>query len=256
MENDTASSIAYIRARITELESYRRQDAADAVVLFNSTAWPKVATTSEILHRLARLAGTTMLEGLYILQALEKTKNIEGDWCEFGVAHGRTSGLLGQAMFMHGLPRRLWLYDSFEGLPAPHEKDILTDDIYGMGSIEAYQGYISFPEKWVLQELHSVNPDTEWYKVVKGWINAELLAERSPATVAFAYLDMDFYQSTYDVLVHLIDRMPSGGIIVLDDYGFFSEGPRTAVSEIMREHAGAFTLRNPFSQKFALLVRT
>ncbi len=65
----------------------------------------------------------------------------------------------------------------------------------------------------------------------------------------------DFYQSTYEVLQFLIDRMPKGGIAVIDDYGFFSEGVRTALSEIGADHPGAFSFEHPFEDKFVILTR-
>ena len=64
---------------------------------------------------------------------------MSGDICEFGVAQGTTSALMSNEI--KGLKERnLWLFDSFEGLPMPTEKDQLKDDIFSLGSIEAYKG--------------------------------------------------------------------------------------------------------------------
>ena len=41
----------------------------------------------------------------------------------------------------------------------------------------------------------------------------------------------------------------------MDDYNFFSKGPKTAVEEIMSEYPGAFALRNPYEEKFAVLIK-
>jgi O-methyltransferase len=206
-------------------------------------------------YRLVRLAGTSLLEAAFILRSLDNVKYIPGDWCEYGVAHGRTSALLAQTMFQHSGDRKLWLYDSFEGLPKPHEKDILLHDIFDKKSMQAYAGAISIPEQYLRNELASVNSDFSRFEIVKGWITLESLHNRSPQTISFAYLDMDFYQSTYDVLKFLIHRMPRGGIVVIDDYGFFSEGVRTAVAEILAENPGAFSFQHPFEDKFVILTR-
>ena len=144
---------------------------------------------------------------------------------------------------------------SFEGLPKPHPKDVLLHDIMRKGSMAAYAGEIAFREIYVREELRSVTPDLSHFEIIKGWITPRALAERSPDRIAFAYLDMDLYQSTYDVLRFLIDRMPAGGIAVIDDYGFFSDGVCRAVTEIESQFEGAFGFEHPFDDKFCVLTR-
>jgi len=60
----------------------------------------------------------------------------------------------------------------------------------------------------------------------------------SPATdlgelkVSFAHIDLDLYQGVFDTLAFVYPRMPAGGVIVFDDYGFAScPGARRAVEE-------------------------
>ena len=52
-----------------------------------------------------------------------------------------------------------------------------------------------------------------------------------PKKVSFAYLDFDFYQPTLDVLNYLTDVLSVGGVIIVDDYDFFSTGVKTSVEE-------------------------
>lgn len=248
-------ALRVLKSSLNEQLSHRNQNVSDFIKVFNTTQEHKINLTKEIQYRMARLAGTTLLEAAYILTSLEKVRLIQGDWCEYGVAHGRTSALLAQVLLSEPKTRRLWLYDSFEGLPRPHDKDILLNDIFRRNTIEAYEGAISIPQWCVLEELKSVTPNLQHFEIVKGWITPESLKARSPASISFAYLDMDFYQSTYDVLKFLVERMPKGGIAVIDDFGFFSEGVRTAVSEIGSEYAGAFSFQHPFGDKFAILTR-
>jgi hypothetical protein len=105
-------------------------------------------------------------------------------------------------------------------------------------------------------ELDSVKPGRQFFNVVKGWINPTLLGEHSPDLVSFAYLDMDLYQSTYDVLKFLVHHTPPRAVIVVDDYDYFSEGVKTAVTEIINEFPGAFILERPYNDKFVILTRT
>lgn len=248
-------SIRRLNGWLKEHTGHRSQNVADFCKVFNSAQDFKIELDPALRFRLSRLAGTTLLEAAYILRSIERIKNVSGDWCEYGVAHGKTSALLAQLLIRQSHRRMLWLYDSFEGLPRPHEKDILLNDIFCKNSMEAYEGAISIPEHLVRAELESVTSDTSHFRVIKGWITLELLEHQAPGQISFAYLDMDLYKSTYDVLKFLIARMPKGGIAVVDDYGFFSEGVKTAVEEVMAEAPAAFHLEHPFEDKFVILTR-
>ena len=80
---------------------------------------------------LNQLLGTSIGEAFYILNAINQTKQIEGDICEFGVAQGSTSALM--ANEISNTNRKIWLFDSFEGLPKPSQEDELIHDIFNLG---------------------------------------------------------------------------------------------------------------------------
>ena len=84
--------------------------------------------------------GTNLVEALFLLNELSQAMHLDGDVCEFGIAQGATSALIGNEI--RNTSKALWLFDSFEGLPRPTEKDKLIDDIFSLGSIEKYQGQI------------------------------------------------------------------------------------------------------------------
>ena len=92
----------------------------------------------ERIKIMSRLLGTGVGEAAYICYYLRQSLKLEGDVCEFGVAQGRTSALLGQEIIK--MDKKLWLFDSFKGLPKPSAKDELKDDIFNLGSIEKYKG--------------------------------------------------------------------------------------------------------------------
>src|SRR5471030_2166984 len=96
---------------------------------------PERAGRAELL---ARLLGTGIGEAMYVLAELHASLDGPGDVCEFGVAQGATSALL--ANEIRATEKHLWLYDSFTGLPKPSAKDQLQDDIFGLGSIDRYEG--------------------------------------------------------------------------------------------------------------------
>ena len=50
------------------------------------------------------------------------------------------------------------------------------------------------------------------------------------------YVDFDFYSPISVALRFLNKRLVTGGVIVVDDYGFFSSGAKTAVDEFLKEY--------------------
>jgi O-methyltransferase len=64
---------------------------------------------------------------------------------------------------------------------------------------------------------------------VEGRVEETLPAE-APQGIALLRLDTDWYASTKHELVHLYPRLVSGGVLILDDYGYW-QGARQAVDE-------------------------
>ena len=56
----------------------------------------------------------------------------------------------------------------------------------------------------------------------------------SPPSIALLRLDTDWYESTYHELVHLYPRLSVGGILIIDDYGYW-QGARRAVDRYFAE---------------------
>jgi O-methyltransferase len=183
---------------------------------------------------LSRLQGTPPSEAYFILQSLAKSRSIPGDVCEFGVAQGETSALI--ANEIRGTSKLLHLFDSFEGLPRPTAKDQLKDDIFQLGSIEAYAGTMACREEMVRSRLNAIAFPSERFVIHKGFVDQVLRTDKSlPNWVSFAYVDFDFYEPIRQALTFLHERMPTGGVMVVDDYDWFSTGAKTAVDEFLSE---------------------
>ena len=59
--------------------------------------------------------------------------------------------------------------------------------------------------------------------------------EFSPETISILRLDTDWYESTRHELIHLFPRLVKGGVIIIDDYGFW-KGAKKAVDEYFAEN--------------------
>lgn len=213
---------------------------------------PERAGRDELL---ARLLGTGIGEAMYLLAELHSALGDPGDVCEFGVAQGATSALL--ANEIRDTDKRLWLYDSFTGLPKPSAKDRLKDDIFGLGQIERYEGEMRCDATEVETRLAQIGVPADRYRLRAGLVHETLRDDTGPADVCFAYVDFDFYEPIAHALAYLDRHLTAHGRIVVDDYDFFSTGAKTAVDEFVAQHAHRYelVLPEPFAGHFCLLRR-
>lgn len=243
-----------------DLRTMRRVHKGDVVeieALYRRFVFPDLPQDEKRAEILHNLHGTTVGEAVHIVHYLHRALLVPGDICEFGCNEGATSRLLAHEI-LPAVDRRLWLFDSFEGLPAPSEKDRLIDDIAGLGSMARYQGDMRAREEQVRDKLALVPFPASRTRIVKGWLEQTLAGPDVPERVAFAYVDVDFYEPIRDALRFLDTRMPRGGFVVVDDYGFFSEGAQLAVDEFVAAGAGRWTMHMPLpaAGHFCILERT
>jgi hypothetical protein len=184
---------------------------------------------------LARLMGTPPSEAYFIVQALARCKDLPGDVCEFGVAQGETSALIANEIFSQN-NKTLHLFDSFMGLPRPSDKDKLKDDMFLLGSMEAYAGTMASPEQMVRSRLKAISFPEQRYVIHKGFIERLTHEDQSlPKEVCFAYVDFDLYEPIKIALEFLHGVTVVDSMIIVDDYDFFSTGAKTAVDEFIQE---------------------
>lgn len=239
--------VQYRQSLIEELDGLYRQTIFSGVL----------AADLVRLDLLGGLMGTSTSEALYIAAYLAKSLEVGGDVCEFGVAQGATSALL--AHEIKPTDRNLWLFDSFEGLPRPHAKDELKDDVLNLGSIEAYEGTMAYGVAELMKRIDDVGFPRTRALVVPGLIE-DVVADGSiakPDRVCFAYVDFDFYSGIRTALEFLDDRLSEGAVVIVDDYDFFSTGAKTAVDEFLAENSGDYELSLPIAEAghFCMLKR-
>jgi hypothetical protein len=223
--------------------------------LARATIFPDLPQVSGRKELMVQLLGTQPSEALHLVWHLNRALHLEGDVCEFGVAQGTTSALI--ANEIRGTAKKLWLFDSFEGLPKPTDRDILIDDIFNLGSIEKYQGTMACGQGEVINRLNSIKFPFEQVKVVPGFIEDAVKNASLPKQVCFAYVDFDFYEPIKIALELLDSRLPIGGIAIVDDYGFFSDGARAAVDEFVEAREPRY-IKEPspeWASKFCVIRR-
>jgi O-methyltransferase len=158
---------------------------------------------------------------------------IEGDYLEFGVAHGKTMWAAWRASRTLGLHPRLWAFDSFVGLPEP------TSEV-DTGHPSWQKGRYAVTQDRFRTNLQSMGVADDVH-VVPGFFSDTLIPENRgtlPTSVALAYVDCDMYASTVDVLDYLRDIVTTGSIVAFDDWFCWSptgrSGEQIALEEMMQ----------------------
>lgn len=206
---------------------------------------------------ISQLYGIDEKEAFYIINCLKKTESLSGDICEFGIAQGATSVLMAHEIF--GSKKKIWLFDSFQGLPMPGKGDKLLDDFLNLGSIQAYTGKLKSPEKLVRSKLKSIKFPSGRIQVVPGFIEDSIHSGCLPSRVSFAFVDFDFYEGISIALNFLDSHMERNGLIVVDDYGYFSTGAKTATDEFLTKHKKSYDIALPHkcesTERFCILKK-
>lgn len=154
---------------------------------------------------------------------------LPGAVVECGVWNGGASALLA-ATHLRARPqlaREFWLFDSFQGLPPPGGND-------GARLQAAYfEGWCTGDPAAVRRALALAGLPPERAHIVPGWFDATL-PQAQVGPIALLHIDADWYDSVLLVLRTLFDRVAPGGVVVLNDYGFW-QGCDRAVQDFLAE---------------------
>lgn len=186
----------------------------------------------------------TTTERLYALwkavHHLER-RSIAGALVECGVWRGGSAMLCAYTLKrMSSADREIYLYDTFQGMPRPTDRDVRFD------GEEAVDRWESKREKrgsrWHRAPLEDVKANlartgypADRIRYVKGKVE-DTIPGTIPDRIALLRLDTDFFESTAHELEHLYPRLVEGGILIVDDYGHW-RGAREAVDRYFRNRA-------------------
>lgn len=148
-------------------------------------------------------------ELVVVLRELIGALGVDGDVVELGCYEGATSLLLQRVLVETAPGKRLYLYDSFEGLPEKTTEDLSpTGEQFRVGELKASRARL-------IKKFRSSGLPLPVVK--KAWFSS-LSGDDMPDGICFAFLDGDYYESVRDSLLLVEDKMASGGVIVVDDY--------------------------------------
>lgn len=184
----------------------------------------------------------TSVERMFALyQAIEyiEAARIPGDIVECGVWRGGSSRLAALKLgALNSFDRTLHLFDTFEGMPSPTEADVQHATGEAAARIlDRGERLRDVNNEWAYAPLSGVQEtmaETGYPRVtfIQGKVE-ETVPAWAPAQIALLRLDTDWYESTRHELEHLYPRLVDGGVLIVDDYGYW-EGARKAVDEYFR----------------------
>jgi len=157
--------------------------------------------------------------------------SVEGDVVETGVFTGGSTAMMLKFMLEKGARcrRKLWAFDSFQGLPMPADQDQQQGGIGFVGQAGAFTTTRGQFDNNMASLLVNHTSYNDSLVVTTGWFN-DTLPVSPVKRIAFLRLDGDLYVSTMDGLLALYDRVSPGGYIYVDDYLSF-RGCKRAVDD-------------------------
>lgn len=196
------------------------QHSFDQSIRDGGRDWPSVAHSMigrQRMLNLRRLSETVIQEA------------IPGDFIETGVWRGGSCIMMKAVVEAYGdSKRRVWVADSFAGLPAPNAI------AYPMDSGLDLHRYaeLNVPVEEVRENFRRYSLLDERVRFLEGWFK-DTLPTAPIERLAMLRLDGDLYESTMDALRSLYDKVSPKGFIIVDDYHCF-EACKQAVADFCK----------------------
>lgn len=164
------------------------------------------------------------------------TRGVPGNVAEFGSFRGHSGYLASRVLEHLGSDKTLYMFDTFDSFP---------DEPVGVDR------FWSGTHKVVFEQVREKFRERGNVRLVKGDFT-RTLPETATGPLALAYVDCDSFRATRFLLEYLwAQRIPDGGIVVLEDYGHAALlGNRVAVHEFFDGRRDAHTCFSHFSGFF------
>lgn len=140
---------------------------------------------------------------------------VPGDLIETGAWRGGSTIYMRAILAAYGVDdRKVWVADSFEGLPEPDAKKYAADT----GDQHHTRSNLAVSVDMVKDNFRRYDLLDGQVEFLVGWFS-DTLPGAPIDKLAVLRLDGDMYSSTIDALDALYDRVSPGGYVIVDDYG-------------------------------------
>jgi O-methyltransferase len=185
--------------------------------------WPAAAETMIGMQRLTslqRCVETILAE------------NVPGDLVECGVWRGGSCILMRAVLAVYGdEKRRVWVVDSFEGVPPPDKENYVADENL---RLDLSADVLAVSEDTVKSNFKRYGLLDDRVRFLPGWFK-NTLPDAPIERIGLLRLDGDLYESTIQALDALYPRLSVGGFCIIDDYHAI-DACRQATTEYREKH--------------------
>ena len=204
-------------------------DGFDPQVRLLGRDWPKTALT---------MIGTARMRNLRMLAERVIDDGVPGDFLEAGVWRGGACIFMRGILAAHGVgDRRVWVADSFAGLPPPDPEAYPADK----GDEHHTVKELAISQEDVAASFARFDLLDDQVRFLKGWF-ADTLPSAPIEKLSILRLDGDMYSSTIQTLDALYHKVSPGGFIIVDDY--ILDACRQAVTDFRERHGIDETIHN------------
>jgi len=182
---------------------------------------------------------------------------VPGAIVECGVWRGGSMMAAARTLFELGEVRDLVLFDTYAGMTQPTADDV---DPYGQDARSHFQAsQAGDHNEWCYASLEDVRANLlstgypeDRISFVQGDVT-KTLPHAGLGQIALLRLDTDWYESTLHELTTLYPLLSPGGVLIIDDYGYW-KGCKRAVDEFFAKD-GPFLMRIDESGRIAVKPR-
>lgn len=169
------------------------------------------------------------ISALYDSLEYIRANNIQGDFVECGVwKGGNILGIMEYLAFHKMTDRKVFLYDTFEGMTPPEDID---KDLNGRKAESILEDVMCIsPIDEVRETIERSSFPMANVTFVVGDVCKTLDSDLHKNNLALLRLDTDWYASTKKEMEVLYPKLNFGGVLIVDDYGHW-KGSKTAVDE-------------------------
>ena len=141
-------------------------------------------------------------------QLIKESSKLDGAIIEIGVWRGGTGCLIAKQAELCGIKSTVYLCDTFTGVVKTGENDTV------------YKGGEHADTSENIVESLIKKLDLKNTSILIGTFPDETGKQIDDINFRFCHIDVDVYRSAKDIVEWIWAKMPVGGIIVFDDYGF------------------------------------
>jgi O-methyltransferase len=157
------------------------------------------------------MIGMKRLDNLHESLDYVRLNDIEGDFIETGVWRGGASIFVKKYFDFYGINKKVFVADSFKGLPAPQVKEDAGDRHYTID-------YLRVSLKDVTNNFKIYGALDENVVFLEGWFEDTLPNNSQIDKLCILRMDGDMFKSTMDVFDSCYHKVSKGGRIIIDDF--------------------------------------